>query len=422
MKIIKELISKLPFTIYSHKVDSVVREIVAVKKAKYLPLVVIFRQEPDALQLSRLKRLGFKIKYTLPFLRAVSGRLPMRSFETLAGILDIEKIYYDGKAVLMGKPLKNNLSSAKDPRTILAQKTDPTAKPVHLSGKGITAAFIDSGVFPHPDLTKPKNRIAAFKDFINGMDFPYDDNGHGTACIGAGFGASTDGKFKALAYDSSIVCAKAFDEFSTGFFSDILAAMQWILNIKEQHNIKIVVLPFGTTSFSRRFDLLGRAALALWSSGLFVSCCAGNMGPIESSICSPGVCPACFTTGSCNTHGYPYAVADFSGRGPVYAKVDKPDAVMPGCNITTLNCDKTYSPRNKMYYDFGKLSIKYTEASGTSVSASMTAAAAALIYQKNAALSPEDVKSIIKVCTVSLNELKIVQGAGIIDIKKLEEL
>ncbi|HKR58320.1 MAG TPA: hypothetical protein VJS64_01205, partial [Pyrinomonadaceae bacterium] len=32
------------------------------------------------------------------------------------------------------------------------------------TGKGITIAFLDSGFYPHPDLTVPNNRIVAFQD------------------------------------------------------------------------------------------------------------------------------------------------------------------------------------------------------------------------------------------------------------------
>ena len=32
------------------------------------------------------------------------------------------------------------------------------------TGKGVTIAFIDSGFYPHPDLTAKKNRILKFVD------------------------------------------------------------------------------------------------------------------------------------------------------------------------------------------------------------------------------------------------------------------
>lgn len=48
------------------------------------------------------------------------------------------------------------------------------------TGKGVGIAILDTGISPVADFVEPKNRIVAFKDFINGQKLPYDDNGHGT--------------------------------------------------------------------------------------------------------------------------------------------------------------------------------------------------------------------------------------------------
>lgn len=47
-------------------------------------------------------------------------------------------------------------------------------------GLGIGIAILDTGVSAVDDFLLPKNRIVAFRDFVNGKDSPYDDNGHGT--------------------------------------------------------------------------------------------------------------------------------------------------------------------------------------------------------------------------------------------------
>ncbi len=41
------------------------------------------------------------------------------------------------------------------------------------TGKGVTIAFLDSGFYPHPDLTEPTSRIVAFKD-ITGQEASLD--------------------------------------------------------------------------------------------------------------------------------------------------------------------------------------------------------------------------------------------------------
>jgi len=414
MKLIKKLIAGIPFTTYSKKVDFAVRNTLNIKTVKQIPIIILFRKDLDNIIKARLKRMGMKIKYTLPFINAICGVFPTSKFGNLCGILEVDKIFYDAKAYLMG--------NHNETKTQVDVQKEQKVKGSFLNGKGVTVAFIDSGVYPHPDLVRPRNRIVDFKDFLNGITSPYDDNGHGTACIGAGFGASIDGKFRTAAYEANIVCAKVFDRFGAGFYSDILAAMQWIIDIKEKQSIKIAVLPFGTANFSKDFDLLSLAALKLWKNNIFVCTCAGNYGPFEGSITSPGVSPFSFTTAACSTVELPPRAASFSGKGPVYFKCTKPDAIMPGVSVETLNAETSFIPKDKNNVKSSSLTSLYTEFNGTSIAASCTAAAAALVYQKVGNLNPDDIRSVLKACTVSINEVKNIQGTGIINIKKLEDI
>lgn len=410
MKSIRELLKSNPFSSFFKKTDPAIKNYITKKRVKSIPLIVTFKHPLNENLETRLKRTSFKVKHHFQFLNGVSGKISTSRFESLCSIIEIKKLYLDSKAYLMGKTEGNAVIGTS------------VGKAVSLSGKGVCVAFIDSGVYPHPDLTRPKNRIVAFKDFVNGLEGPYDDNGHGTACIGAAFGCSAEGKFRALAYDSTIICAKAFNSLAIGSYSDILAAMQWIYSLKDKYNIKIIVLPFGTSCTHHGYDILELAASLLWQYGLFVSICSGNLGPGEGSITSPGTEASCFTTGACNSSGSLLRTEGFSGCGPVAGKTDKPDAVMPGYKVPSLYCDSMYVPREKSYPTTHSLNHFYSTASGTSVSASMTAAAAALLYQKKSNLSPSDIKGILKLCCTSLNEPKTAQGAGMIDIKKIEEL
>lgn len=411
MKSIKELIKSIPFSSYFKKVDPAISKFISIKKVKTIPVIITFKRPLEAHTESRLRRMGLKIKYQLPFLNAVTGKINTNNFDSISSVVEISKIYFDGIARLMGSTGQN------DP-----VRENSAAGSSYLSGKGITAAFIDSGVYPHPDLTRPRNRIAAFKDFLSELEGPYDDNGHGTSCIGAAFGASVDGKFRTPACDCSIICAKAFNSLGYGFFSDILAAMQWIYSLKEKHNIRVLVLPFGDCGVHKDFDILSTASESLWRSGLFVCTCTGNFGPNEASITSPGSCASSFTTGACTTSEINPKVAKFSGCGPVEGKADKPDAVMPGYKIAALNADTTYIPGVKSISQSKLAGQQYTEISGTSVAASLTAAAAVLLCQKKPGLSPDDIKGVLKRLCNSINELKYTQGSGIIDVKKIEEL
>ncbi|MER8170668.1 S8 family serine peptidase, partial [Acinetobacter baumannii] len=82
-----------------------------------------------------------------------------------------------------------------------------------LSGKDVTIAIIDTGIYPHPDLVTPANRIVGFYDAVQGKTEPYDDNGHGTHVAGcaAGAGTSSEGKYRGPAYEASLVGVKVLN-------------------------------------------------------------------------------------------------------------------------------------------------------------------------------------------------------------------
>ena len=69
-------------------------------------------------------------------------------------------------------PLTIRMKEARE--KILASHQD------YPTGEGIGIAILDTGISPVSDFVSPKNRIVAFKDFVNGQKQPYDDNGHGT--------------------------------------------------------------------------------------------------------------------------------------------------------------------------------------------------------------------------------------------------
>ncbi len=258
-----------------------------------------------------------------------------------------------------------------------------------LSGKGVTVAFIDTGVCSHIDFVVPKNRLMIFKDFVNFKQQAYDDNGHGSfvASVAVGNGMCSAKKYSGVAPKADIISLKALDKNGeTGAFT-ILEAMQWIHENHKRYNIKVVCMSFGSQPMQSS-DPLTRGAEVLWDDGIVVVAAAGNSGPDVSTIKSPGVSTKIITVGALNdkrnleTETYDeksFEVADFSSRGPAF-NFYKPDLIASGVNLTCCS---------------NKPNELYTKMSGTSVATPLIAGLCALIVEKFPTISPVEVKSMI---------------------------
>jgi serine protease AprX len=289
------------------------------------------------------------------------------------------------------------------------------------TGRGVTVAVLDTGVAPHPDLTKPTNRIAAFKDFVNNRTAPYDDNGHGTHVAGdvAGNGYSSKGKYRGAAPGARIVGVKVLDQQGGGFDSTIIKGIEWCVNNRRRLGIRVLNLSLGKQALERcNNDPLCQAVSKAVRAGLVVTVSAGNDGPGKGSIDSPGISPSAITVGATNDRSTVREsddrIAAFSSRGPAIGGLLKPDLIAPGVNIVSLRADGSELDRTQPQNRVGR---RYFRMSGTSFSAPITAGSAALLLQKQPRLSPSQVKSLLKRNAYSLKLPKQTQGTGELNMR-----
>jgi serine protease AprX len=341
-----------------------------------------------------------KIKYHLPLINAIAVEMPASLVKKVAVMDEVNYLSDDAKVFIH---MDNARKTIKETRSITSQYT----------GKDVGVAIIDTGVAMHPDLVKPHNRITAFKDFVNKKKSPYDDNGHGTHVAGciAGNGYSSQGKYAGVAPEANIIAVKALDQDGSGDTSDVLAAIQWVVDNREKYSIKVLNLSLGTQANSYSYSPLDKAVMAAWERGLTVVAAAGNEGPKKYSISSPGICPDIITVGALDDRNTPSSrddvIANFSSRGPTRRCVMKPDIVAPGVDIISLAVPAEGSQE------------LYKSLSGTSMATPVVSGCAVLVHQMFPSYTNNQVKKLIISTTDDLGYPPYAQGRGLINLEKI---
>lgn len=271
----------------------------------------------------------------------------------------------------------------------------------NIFGQDVTVAIIDTGIEPMLDFVVPTNRIIAFKDFVNGKELPYDDNGHGTFVSGVllSNGLVSNGKYGGIAPCCDLVAIKALDKDGEASSFKVLDGMQWVYDNKDKYKIRVVCMSFGSEPLEKS-DPLSLGVEALWRSGVVVVVAGGNSGPKQATIKSPGINRQVITVGGAEVFEQNFFnVPDFSSRGPVNGFY-KPDIVAPAVDIISNNCEIVG----------GKA---YTRMSGTSVATPMIAGVCALLCQKFPSIKPAQVKSYILKHGKSMGYGRNTEGFGL---------
>ena len=252
-----------------------------------------------------------------------------------------------------------------------------------LSGKGVTAAVLDTGIALHPDLS---GRIAGFADFVGGQKQPYDDSGHGTHVAGClcGNGKCSNGLYAGIAPDCRLVVCKVLDERGDGNVAAMIEGIRYVLDTRRIYHTRILNISVGIGSIREAAleqELLSWIAKA-WNAGLFVAVAAGNNRPARI-LSLRWVCRRTSYRSDVMMEGRPLGHKKCLRRlfreRPANGRVKKPDLVAPGSWHHFLQC--LVSEKSFL---LGKSSV-YTAKNGTSMAVPAVSAAAALLWGKGAA-------------------------------------
>jgi subtilisin family serine protease len=270
-------------------------------------------------------------------------------------------------------------------------------------GEGIKIGIVDTGIDPgHDDF---EGRLVAMTNLVatpQGLagDSGTDDNGHGThvASIAAGTGARSGGKYRGVAPAASLYVAKVLDANGGGMMSNVMAGVEWAVD----QGVHVINLSLGSTGPCDGSDALSTLCdQAVQQHGTVICVAAGNEGPEDSSVGSPGCARWVITIGAVDDADQ---VTDFSSRGPTSDGRVKPDMVFPGKGIVAAQAAGTaLGP---------VVAPGYVQLSGTSMATPHATGSVTLLLQAKPDLTPSQVKWLLLATAQNLGENLNAQGSG----------
>lgn len=207
------------------------------------------------------------------------------------------------------------------------------------TGKGVVAAFLDSGFYAHPDLTTPHTRIHAYYDLIhrrsgtehlNNSSDPSAWHGMMSSVVAAGNGTLSGGRFKSLAPELGLVLVKV-GTLSRVHHDDITRGLEWVLINRGRYDIRILnVSCGGDYEISYLEDTLSRFAEACIRAGIVLIAAVGNNGHRPGYVVPPASVPAVISVGGLDDSGNPHLgriIPYRSSYGPTIDGLQKPEVI-----------------------------------------------------------------------------------------------
>jgi serine protease AprX len=402
-----------------------------------------------------VRSLGGRMSRPLPILDGGAARVPGSELAALSASPCVAAVSPDAnlKPASIGSydPSADTGSLYNTTQIINAQRAWSSG----YTGKGVGVALIDTGVAPVSGINAPGQ-------LINGPDLSFDSQsssltyndeyGHGTHLAGiiagndlfaaknpAGSGglvggvlntlgssskrngyAGNSSNFLGVAPDAHILNMKVGDENGVVDVSQVIAAIDWVVQHRNDSglNIKVLNLSYGTLSGQAySLDPLAYAAEVAWRNGIVVVAAVGNGGNGTVGLDNPAYDPFVLAVGAADTAGsnslYDDSVAGFSNSGD---GVRNPDLVAPGVHLESLRDPGSNIDLQNPQAVVGD---RFFLGSGTSQAAAVVSGAVALYYSAHPDASPDYVKKAFTTTATPLNgQPATLQGAGEVNVMR----
>ncbi|MFD4527642.1 S8 family serine peptidase [Streptomyces sp. NPDC058470] len=281
----------------------------------------------------------------------------------------------------------------------------PTAWAAGYDGTGVKIAVLDTGVdATHPDLA---GQVTESKNFSTSPDAT-DKYGHGThvASIAAGTGAKSNGTYKGVAPGAKILNGKVLSDEGHGDDSGVLAGMEWAA----EQGADIINLSLGGFDTPEIDPLEAEVNKLSEEKGILFAIAAGNDGPGEQTVGSPGSAADALTVGAVDGSD---TLASFSSRGPGLDGAIKPDVTAPGVDITAASAAGSVIAK-----EVGENPAGYLTISGTSMATPHVAGAAAILKQQHPDWTFAELKGALTGSAKGGAYTPFQQGSGRIQVDK----
>jgi serine protease AprX len=390
-------------------------------------LVIETTGDPSALE-QMVRADGGRIESQYPVLGGFSASVNPALAWRLNHDPRVRRININAPIKLLGSVNYSNLGNRYESLSRI-----PGAWDAGLDGSEVQVAVVDSGVFPHDDLTKASpnvpgnrgNRVLPMVTNPNALD-AYDHYGHGTHVGGivAGNGYDSNGQFMGVAPNSLLVSVKISDDLGNANEGDVITGLEWIYQANRHGmHIRVVNLSLASTiSQSYHASALDAMVEKLWKSGVTVVVAAGNGGGGVNY--APGNDPFVITVGSLEDN---YQTTLSGSQMALWANccttndgLNKPDVVADGSHVVSL-----LSPASQLsvQHPTNMVGGTYFKMGGTSMAAPQVAGMAALMLQKNPQLTNNQVKRILRRNTVPFGGIAYTSwlgtAGGMVDAKAI---